>query len=76
MILPAVSLLRSSPPRSGEYLHEVTAGSMKLEGVFDESDVATLSEQLDRLIVIPTNHSGIDRPASCGRPGKRLRTTL
>ncbi|PSP73913.1 hypothetical protein BRC70_02740 [Halobacteriales archaeon QH_6_68_27] len=28
MILPAVSLSRTSPPRGGEYLHEVTAGSM------------------------------------------------
>ncbi|PSQ22325.1 hypothetical protein BRD06_10225 [Halobacteriales archaeon QS_9_67_15] len=28
MILPAVSLSRISPPRGGEYLHEVTAGSM------------------------------------------------
>ncbi|PSQ08624.1 hypothetical protein BRC95_03050 [Halobacteriales archaeon QS_5_68_33] len=28
MILPAVSLSRISPPRGGEYPHEVTAGSM------------------------------------------------
>ncbi|PSP52297.1 hypothetical protein BRC67_05275 [Halobacteriales archaeon QH_3_68_24] len=27
-ILPAVSLSRISPPRGGEYLHEVTAGSI------------------------------------------------
>ncbi|PSP70676.1 hypothetical protein BRC70_05430 [Halobacteriales archaeon QH_6_68_27] len=29
LILPAVSLSRISPPRGGEYLHEVTAGSMR-----------------------------------------------
>ncbi|PSP70120.1 hypothetical protein BRC79_02850 [Halobacteriales archaeon QH_8_67_27] len=28
LILPAVSLSRISPPRDGEYLHEVTAGSV------------------------------------------------
>ncbi|PSQ20876.1 hypothetical protein BRD06_12015 [Halobacteriales archaeon QS_9_67_15] len=28
LILPAVRLSRISPPRGGEYLHEVTAGSM------------------------------------------------
>ena len=28
LILPAVSLSRISPPRGGEYLHEVTAGSI------------------------------------------------
>ncbi|PSP70681.1 hypothetical protein BRC79_01830 [Halobacteriales archaeon QH_8_67_27] len=32
MILPAVSLSRTSPPRGGEYLHEVTAGSMRPRG--------------------------------------------
>ncbi|PSQ09777.1 hypothetical protein BRC95_00335 [Halobacteriales archaeon QS_5_68_33] len=29
VILPAVSLSRISPPRGGEYLHEVTAGSIR-----------------------------------------------
>ncbi|PSQ31894.1 hypothetical protein BRD06_00530 [Halobacteriales archaeon QS_9_67_15] len=32
MILPAVRLSRTSPPRGGEYLHEVTAGSMRPRG--------------------------------------------
>ena len=34
LILPAVSLSRISPPRGGEYLHEVTAGSINWQPLF------------------------------------------
>ena len=68
LLLPAVRLSRISPPRGGEYLHEVTAGSISVDSILGTYRRACKTEdvrtgRLHRTLVSPAVIGGATRPS-------------